>query len=62
MNAFTPEQTLPVFQLSRRSSDADCLSWHSRSHHSGCADEFGQCGHAMNCPMFKRWLRDDDPM
>lgn len=45
-----------------RGADCDCSSWHKHSHHEGCADERGQCGHAMNCPMFKRWIRESDPL
>lgn len=54
----------PVFQplIPIRASDADCLSWHRYSHHSGCADEHGQCGHAMNCPLFRKWVPESDPL
>lgn len=45
-----------------RESDSDCLSWHRYSHHEGCADEHGQCGHALNCPMFRRWVGEKDPL
>jgi hypothetical protein len=60
---FSPnlEQLLQTY-IPMRSSDADCASWHRMSHQTGCADEHGQCGHAMNCPMFRRWVRESDPL
>ncbi|MBF0270406.1 MAG: hypothetical protein HQL44_17635 [Alphaproteobacteria bacterium] len=55
-------EQVAISHLPLRTNDADCQSWHQRSHASGCADEQGQCGHAMNCPMFKRWIGESDPL